>query len=404
MLSAQKIRLLVLKLSKNSALAPDYYFIQGYFVGIGMNPAFIATSLWLETLFGDLEKLADEELQAVIELHNQQMDKVMQGTLKLPAQCVLSKTGIESSLLPLAPLPQWCLGVLKGLKLINTNALSEMQAKELEITTTVLTGFTSVDQAEKTFSYGGDYQQGAHEQKRLLTTHISNLAYEMRFNSEILEAPLSAEQEDEEDDFQAMMQMLMGSEDPKLRPLLDNVIAKLESDLSKTFINENSGHLWMFHEARPYMLLRARRAELNFKDRKVNDAISELQTLVKMNSNDNQANRYPLANYLVVQKRWSELSELLQEFDEPSIFMLGARALMVFSEHGDCEQANVIKKQLKAENKHIVAYLTGQKKAPKETPDFYQPGDKTEVFMYLTWGGKEAWRSVEGSLFWLRRK
>lgn len=404
MLSAQKIRSLVLKLSKNSAHAPDYYFILGYFIGIGMNPAFISTSLWLETLFGDLNELADEELQAVIELYNQQMNKIMEGKLKLPAQCVLSKTDIESSLQPLAPLPQWCLGMLAGLKLINVNPLNEAQVKNIEIITKILTGFTCVEQAEKIFYYQENYQQGAQEQKRLLSMHISNLAYEMRFNSEILEASLSTKQEGEEGEFEALIQMLIGSDDPELRPLLDNVIAQLESDLGKEFINENSGHLWMLHDARPYMLLRSRRAELNFKYRKVNDAISELQALIKLNSNDNQANRYPLANYLVTKKRWLELSELLKVFDEPSSFMLAVRALMAFSEHGDSPQANAIKKKLKAENKYIVAYLTGQKKAPKESPEFYQPGEKTEVFMYLMWGGKEAWRSIEGSLFWLRRK
>ena len=34
----------------------------------------------------------------------------------------------------------------------------------------------------------------------------------------------------------------------------------------------------------------------------------------------------------------------------------------------------------------------------------YSPGDKTEVFTYLSLGAKETWRSVEGALFWLRRK
>ena len=116
------------------------------------------------------------------------------------------------------------------------------------------------------------------------------------------------------------------------------------------------------------MILRARRAQLNFKRGDITSASNELQVLLELNLNDNQANRYSLANYLVIEKRWDELQMLLQEFDEGSTFMLASKALTLFAQQGDSAAAKEIKNVLKKTNKHLEKYLTGQAKAPKAAP------------------------------------
>ncbi|WP_404343434.1 hypothetical protein [Pseudoalteromonas mariniglutinosa] len=45
-MSPAKIRSEVIKLSKLSVKQPDYYFIQGYFLGLGLLPDIIMPSQW----------------------------------------------------------------------------------------------------------------------------------------------------------------------------------------------------------------------------------------------------------------------------------------------------------------------------------------------------------------------
>lgn len=67
-------------------------------------------------------------------------------------------------------------------------------------------------------------------------------------------------------------------------------------------------------------------------------------------------------------------------------------------------QAKQYKKKLKQLNKHFIKILTGQEKLKDEGFDFYSPGSKEEVALYLNSLGKQAWIAAEGSLFWLRKK
>jgi protein involved in temperature-dependent protein secretion len=170
------------------------------------------------------------------------------------------------------------------------------------------------------------------------------------------------------------------------------------------FFKQNRGHFWLIANTRPYMMLKYRRAQLKFAHGDLADAISEFQDLISLNPEDNQNVRSILASMLIMAADWSRLSQLLNEYNEDEGLALEAsRALMLYANEGDSEAARVAKKRMHSANKHAVKYLTGQTKS-KGLPEMYSLGQASEAEVYLGDFGKEAWRSVAGALFWLRRK
>ena len=409
MLSAIKMRNLVIKYAQLGQKNPDYYFIQGYLLGLTLNPKTVVFSTWLSDLFGDMgaqDKLHLEYIRAIHQLYNVQMDKVMSDDLALPSKCVLSTNNFKQSLQPEQPLPQWCGGMLTAIELINSQNLTVDQSIELDNLTFLLTGFSSDDAAKSAFLMSGqDYQKQALHYKRSLTMHLSNTLFVMRFkDAQSLDDDMFFEEElMAQDQLEQVMSVVLNNDSPAVMEMLEGVIAHLDQRMGQQFITDNTGMFWMLSETKPYMTLRARHAQLLFNNGQLQAAIDELQQLIKLNPSDNQANRYPLINYLLLAKQWTQVEQLIETFNENSLFMLAAKTLRMFVSHGDCDEANHFKKSLRRSSKYFERYITGQLKAPKDIDNCYLPGDKNEVFYYLSESGKEVWRSVDGALFWLRR-
>lgn len=130
------IRSEVLKLSKLSVKQPDYYFIQGYLIGLGALPQMLMPSQWQQDLFGTFKFEAQEQLKLIdslMALYNQSMQKVMQQDLKMPAKCSLSKTDYRESIQPNTPLCNYCKGVLQALKHIEQKTLNTTQKQALKV-------------------------------------------------------------------------------------------------------------------------------------------------------------------------------------------------------------------------------------------------------------------------------
>jgi len=152
------------------------------------------------------------------------------------------------------------------------------------------------------------------------------------------------------------------------------------------------------------MMIRAHRAKINALQGNIQLAIDELETLWQLNPMDNQANRHWLMNCYIIKGEWQKLDAFLADFDSEELHATASRALSEFHKNSDSRQAKQYKTQLKQLNKHFIKILTGQEKLKINQIEFYSPGSKEEVGVYLESLGKQAWIATEGSLFWLRKK
>ena len=414
-MSPTKIRNNVIKLSELSTKQPNYYFIQGYLMGLGVLPQMLPPSEWQPDLFGDINLQKESELkylESLMALYNQSMDKVIQNELKMPAKCSLSKQDYRDSLKPNMPLPSYCKGVLQALKNINKRMLDAGQKQALNNLSSVLKAFSNEKAAAKEF--GEFAQYNAQEYKRNYVYFMADAIFELRFSNDLTlsdedEAEFNNSFLDEEpnelDELDELLELVLADTELKALEPIQMLLDIMESGLiTKQFIKDNTGHFWGLHETRPYMMLRAHRAKIHALHGYTQKAQSELEELLTLNPNDNQANRFLLMNCLIIDKQWDKLDALLADFDFQELHTTASRALSAFVKHGDSKPANEYKKMLQQQNKHFSKILTGQEKLKEQQPPYYSPGSKEEVGVYLDSLGKQAWISVPASLFWLRKR
>src|SRR5262249_57443574 len=67
----------------------------------------------------------------------------------------------------------------------------------------------------------------------------------------------------------------------------------------------------------------------------------------------------------------------------------------------DTPEARQLLKQARRTNKHVPAYLLGEKFPPTEPPGSYSPGDESEALNYLG-SFLAGWKSTPGAVAWLR--
>ena len=412
-MSLAVIKKTIKALSHQSQKAPDIFYIEGYFMGLGVHAQTVLPSAWLPDLFGSFSEAEPAQLNAVMDFYNICMQKVMDNNLTLPNGCALSKTDLAGSLAKGQPLPSYCLGMLASLKLIDKRSLDKKQKEALRYLVEILTGFTSLKAAQREFNKidSHHFESEAHGYKRLLTTYVFHAIEAIRFRGHLDGAGYENEDDhfqahdDDESELEELIDFLTDSTSLDKLPLIDQFILTSEqSFITKSFKAANSGHFWLMTETRPYMFVRAHRARINFEHGQYGQAADELQELLELNPNDNQANRFMLVNALILSQQWDALAAVLKHYADESIFMLSAKALLLFAKEGDSLAAQQVKKALLQENKHFMRMLTGQEKVKNEDVPAYSLGSKEEVQVYIDSGGKKAWLSVQGSLFWLRKK
>ncbi|MBQ4875757.1 UPF0149 family protein [Pseudoalteromonas luteoviolacea] len=408
----------ILAFSQNTSLQPDYNYIEGFLVGLATLGTEVRADEWLVNIFGDYQSIDRYQLESLIELSEQCKVTVAKSTYKLPKQCVLSKNDIAKSLDEGAPLPKFCTGFITGLSTaLNDLELSAERKEAIVATQAVFAGFTSLDRAKLTFSYSEPtrtFEQEALLAKRRLASTIHSLSdmlsmspfdFDAFADSEFEGFDYSEFSDEELDAKDDAVRLLLQLDDANDLDLFDEFLnVEEQTFITPAFKKQNEGHFWLIHETRPYMAVRFHKARLLFESNQFQQTCTELEELLKLNPNDNQACRYLYANCLVMLKQWDKLKALLSEYEEGGIFMKSAEVLMQFALGGESAELNVIKQSLIKANKHFVKILTGQEKVKLPEVLGYTLGSKEEVITYIEMGGKRAWLSVEGSLFWLRNK
>jgi tetratricopeptide (TPR) repeat protein len=179
-------------------------------------------------------------------------------------------------------------------------------------------------------------------------------------------------------------------------------VAAGERALGAETFREDVGHFWGVLETRPYMRARLGLAHSLWTAGRRDEAIGHLQDLLRLNPGDNQGVRYTLAGFLLFLDRDDDLARLLEQYpDEATATWAYTKALLAFRREGDTIDARRSLKAAKKTNKHVPAYLTGQKYPPPEQPGYYGLGDENEALVYIG-SFLATWRDTAGAIAWLR--
>jgi tetratricopeptide (TPR) repeat protein len=184
--------------------------------------------------------------------------------------------------------------------------------------------------------------------------------------------------------------------------LYEEGVAAGERALGPEAFQRDAGHFWGLLETRPYMRARLGLAHCLWTAGRRDEAVRHLQDMLRLNPGDNQGVRYTLAGFLLFLDRDDDLERLLQQYaDEASAAWAYTKALRAFRQHGDTPEARQLLKEARKTNKHVPAYLLGEKFPPTEPPGYYSPGDESEALNYLG-SFMAAWKSTPGAVAWLR--
>jgi tetratricopeptide (TPR) repeat protein len=186
------------------------------------------------------------------------------------------------------------------------------------------------------------------------------------------------------------------------RRLYEQGVAAGERALGAEAFEQDVGHFWGILETRPYMRARLGLAHSLWTTGRRDEAVQHLHDMLRLNPGDNQGVRYTLAGFLLFLDRDDDLSRLLQQYpDEASAAWAYNKALLAFRQHGDTPDARQLLKQAKKTNKHVPAYLLGEKHPPSQQPAYYSPGAESEALDYIG-SFLAAWKGTPGAFAWLR--
>jgi tetratricopeptide (TPR) repeat protein len=176
-----------------------------------------------------------------------------------------------------------------------------------------------------------------------------------------------------------------------------------ERALGPEAFEEDVGHFWGLLETRPYMRARQGLAETLWLLGEEAAAIEHYEEMLRLNPGDNQGIRYLLADCLLEVERDEDLAALLEQYpDDASASWMYGRALLLFRQEGDSDEANVALEAALAYNEHVPDYLLGRKKLPKQLPAYRGFGDENEAVDYAS-TGLALWRGTYGAIRWLRK-
>jgi tetratricopeptide (TPR) repeat protein len=169
-----------------------------------------------------------------------------------------------------------------------------------------------------------------------------------------------------------------------------------------TQFDELVGSFWGFLETRPYMRARLGLAQCLSQAGRQAEAAEHYRELLRLNPNDNQGVREILVGCLLELNRNEELAELLERYrDDGSAAWLYSRALLAFRRLGDDEPSRSLLGIAQKQNKHVPAYLLGDKPLPQKLPEYQGFGDKNEAVAYAA-NFLVGWKNTPGAISWLR--
>ena len=187
------------------------------------------------------------------------------------------------------------------------------------------------------------------------------------------------------------------------RQLNEQAVAAAERALGPDAFQEYEGHFWGCLETRPYMRARAGLAQCLWQAGEHEQAVTHYQEMLRLNPNDNQGLRYVLASCLLELHRHEELKQLLESYEgDGTAAWTYTAALLAFRSEGETAQAGKLLKKASKTNKHVPAYLLGDRQLPRTAPDFVGCGDENEAAAYVA-DNLPAWKATPGAITWLRK-
>lgn len=155
-----------------------------------------------------------------------------------------------------------------------------------------------------------------------------------------------------------------------------------ERAFGASFFEEHKGHFWLYTPTRPYMRAKKGYAEACAEMHQMTEAIKHYEELLVLNPNDNQGVRELLALAYLEIEDWNAAHELLERYEDGSAAANFNRVLVEYARNRRATELQQLVRSAIAHNRHVVPYLLGKKRLPREMPPYIGYGDENEAIVY----------------------
>jgi tetratricopeptide (TPR) repeat protein len=186
-------------------------------------------------------------------------------------------------------------------------------------------------------------------------------------------------------------------------PLLRRAVEAGVKKLGEEIFTQHAGAFWLLLDTRPYMRARKELALALMNLGRYEEAAVEFRDMLRLNPNDNQGNRYHLAQCLLLSNQLEELDALLNRSNYSEDFAAEwkfTRALLEFRRQGDSPAARSALAEAVQQNRFVSPLLHGRIEMPPVMPPFFSPGDQDEAAICVD-QIVEGWHGTPGALEWL---
>lgn len=180
----------------------------------------------------------------------------------------------------------------------------------------------------------------------------------------------------------------------------ERALAAGEKAAGPQAFKNDAGHFWGILDTRPYMRARMALADCLWQCGERAAAIEHLQDMLRLNPNDNQGVRDPLAAWLLSVRDHDAAEKLLKAYDgDYSACWHYSVTLLAFRKGDEIGSRRCLKKAWEF-NPHVPAFLIGTCAIPPDSPGYYSLRSPDEALLYAQ-EHRENWASTEGALPWL---
>lgn len=159
--------------------------------------------------------------------------------------------------------------------------------------------------------------------------------------------------------------------------------------------------LWDNPDARCYFQASFGAAVMLWHLNRTVEAATQFEEVLQADSADHQFARYWLAACWLTTGEFDKTNSLLGRYDEATGFWRYAQALGAFASGGDSDRSQHLLRQARELNGHVVNYVLGEEVVYGDRPIEFELGrQSTHSTARLL---LPAWRSVPGSVTWMRR-
>ncbi len=174
-----------------------------------------------------------------------------------------------------------------------------------------------------------------------------------------------------------------------------------ENTLGLDFFKEEKGYFWGMIESRPYMRAKAGLANCLVIMNEIEKAIDIYDQMLELNPNDNQGIRYILSALYIKTNSFKKFNALNKKYEEYENAVSNFNiALSLFKQEKQSEKANKSLLNAHTQNPYVIDFLLGNKKMPKNQPDYIGVGDKDEALAYV-FENYQIWEETTGAFEWI---